>query len=66
MEKEIDEMEWLRAAAANPAFEFLKDKAEDIYKTTDGFILQNRQCIENKYKEVLQDAKNRGDFVKRK
>jgi hypothetical protein len=35
-EKEMDEREWLRAAAANPAFEFLKDRAEDIYKPTDG------------------------------
>ena len=35
-EKEMDEIEWLRAASANPAFEFLKDPAEDIYKPTDG------------------------------
>jgi len=35
-EKDMDEREWLRAAAANPAFEFLKDQAEDIYKPTDG------------------------------
>lgn len=35
-EKEMDEMEWLRAAAANPVFEFLKDQTEDIYKPTDG------------------------------
>jgi hypothetical protein len=35
-EKEMDEMEWLRAAAANPAFEFLKGRAEEIYKPTDG------------------------------
>ena len=33
---DVDEMEWLRAAAANPAFEFLKDEIEDIYKPTDG------------------------------
>ena len=32
----MDEMEWLRAVAGNPAFEFLKDRAEDIYKPTDG------------------------------
>lgn len=32
----MDEMEWLQAAAANPAFEFLKNPAEEIYKTTDG------------------------------
>jgi len=29
-------MEWLQAAAANPAFEFLKNQAEDVYKATDG------------------------------
>jgi hypothetical protein len=35
-ETEIDEQEWLRAAAANPAFDFLKDQAEDIYTLSDG------------------------------
>ena len=35
-EKEMDEREWLRAAMVNPAFEFLKNHAEDIYKATDG------------------------------
>ena len=37
-EEEIDiaEQEWLRAAAANPAFEFLKDPEEDIYTLADG------------------------------
>ncbi len=33
---DADEREWLRAAAANPAFEFLKDSAEDIYSLADG------------------------------
>ena len=33
--EDIDESEWLRAAAANPAFEFLNDRAEDVYKPTD-------------------------------
>jgi hypothetical protein len=32
----MNEMEWLRAATVNPAFEFLKDQAEDVYKPTDG------------------------------
>ena len=32
---EWDEVEWLQAAARNPAFSFLKD-AEDIYSSTDG------------------------------
>jgi hypothetical protein len=33
---EWDETEWLRAAARNPAFAFLKDSAEDIYSVDDG------------------------------
>lgn len=35
-EGEIDENTWLTAAAANPAFDFLKDQAEDIYTLSDG------------------------------
>jgi hypothetical protein len=35
-EADIDEMEWLRAAAANPAFDFLKEPEEDIYTLADG------------------------------
>ena len=30
------EAEWLQAAAHNPAFDFLKDAAEDIYSPMDG------------------------------
>jgi hypothetical protein len=33
---DIDEREWLQAAVSNPAFHFLKDRAEDIYTLTDG------------------------------
>lgn len=33
---DLDEDEWLQAAAHNPAFDFLKDVAEDIYAPTDG------------------------------
>lgn len=33
---EADEREWLAAAAANPAFGFLKDPQEDIYTLADG------------------------------
>jgi hypothetical protein len=36
IEDEWDEEEWLRAAARNPAFEFLKDPEEDIYSLNDG------------------------------
>ena len=35
-ENDIDESEWLRAASANPAFDFLKDPKEDIYTDADG------------------------------
>ena len=35
-ETDIDEMEWLRSAAANPAFDFLKEPEEDIYTLADG------------------------------
>jgi hypothetical protein len=31
-----DEREWLRAAAASPAFDFLADAAEDVYGPADG------------------------------
>ncbi|MDZ7291230.1 MAG: hypothetical protein ONB44_15590 [candidate division KSB1 bacterium] len=31
-----NEAEWLKAAALNPAFDFLKDPAEDIYTLEDG------------------------------
>ena len=33
---DIDEQEWLRAAARNPAFDFLNDPTEDIYTPNDG------------------------------
>jgi hypothetical protein len=31
-----DEKEWYRVAAANPAFDFLKEPKEDIYTLVDG------------------------------
>ncbi len=33
---DINEREWLRAAATNPAFDFLKEPEEDIYTLADG------------------------------
>jgi len=33
---DLDESEWLHAAAANPAFDFLKDPSEDVYSLSDG------------------------------
>ena len=35
-EADLDEREWLRTAAANPAFDFLHDPEEDIYTLADG------------------------------
>ena len=35
-ETDIDEKEWLRMAASNPAFDFLKEPEEDIYTLADG------------------------------
>jgi len=35
-ESDINETKWLQAAAANPAFYFLKDPEEDIYTLSDG------------------------------
>lgn len=32
----ISEADWTKAAAQNPAFGFLQDKAEDIYNLCDG------------------------------
>jgi hypothetical protein len=35
-EIDMDEKEWLRAAATNPAFDFLQEPEEDIYTLADG------------------------------
>lgn len=35
-EQEIEEADWLKAAATSPSFDFLKDPAEDIYSLEDG------------------------------
>jgi len=39
---DIDEAEWLQAAAANSAFDFLKDPEEDIYTLSEGERFMNR------------------------
>ena len=39
--EEIDEAEWLYAAAHNPAFDFLYDAEENIYTAEDGKPLQH-------------------------
>ncbi len=35
-EEEIEENLWLKSMTNNPAFEFLRDHQENIYKLTDG------------------------------
>ena len=35
-ESDLNEIEWLRAAATNPAFDFLKNPQEEIYTLADG------------------------------
>jgi hypothetical protein len=35
-ESDIPEVAWTKTAAASPAFDFLKESAEDIYTATDG------------------------------
>jgi hypothetical protein len=35
-DSEIDEREWLYAAAKNPSFAFLREDVEDIYSVSDG------------------------------
>ncbi len=35
-EDDLREREWLKAATKNDAFDFLNDKAEDIYTLEDG------------------------------
>nr|QNO49186.1 hypothetical protein CDCKMDEO_00031 [Methanosarcinales archaeon ANME-2c ERB4] len=41
-ESDLNEIEWLQAAAGNPAFDFLKDPEEDIYTLADGDRFVNR------------------------
>lgn len=40
--EEWEKDEWLRIAASNPAFDFLKDPAEDIYTLTDGIPFNDK------------------------
>lgn len=35
-EEDAEDSDWLRAAAANPAFDFLRDPEEDVYTYDDG------------------------------
>lgn len=38
---DFNEAEWLKAAAKNDAFDFLRDKGEDIYTLEDGKSLND-------------------------
>ena len=42
-EADIDEQQWLQAAAANPAFNFLKEPEEDIYTLADGRAFDDKR-----------------------
>jgi len=42
-EADIDEKEWLYAAASNPAFDFLKEPEEDIYTSKDGRAFHDKR-----------------------
>ncbi|BDA68721.1 hypothetical protein RIVM261_018510 [Rivularia sp. IAM M-261] len=47
----LEELEWLKAALQNPAFDFLRDPEEDIYTLADGKPFSdpefNRSVISN-------------------
>ena len=42
VESDIGEKEWLKAATANPAFDFIKEPEEDIYTREDGKIFHDK------------------------
>ncbi|MDO8692286.1 MAG: hypothetical protein Q7R39_20125 [Dehalococcoidia bacterium] len=42
-EEDMGESEWLRAAARNPAFDFLKEPEEDIYSLADGIPFHDKE-----------------------
>ena len=41
----IEEYEWLKAAIANPAFDSLRESAEDIYTLADGLPFHDPEWI---------------------
>ncbi|MEG4116999.1 type II toxin-antitoxin system Phd/YefM family antitoxin [Microcoleus sp. N9_B4] len=41
----LEEYEWLKAAIANPAFDSLRDSAEDIYTLADGVPFHDPEWI---------------------
>jgi hypothetical protein len=41
-DEDIDEKDWVKTAANDRSFEFLKDSAEDIYTLSDGSPFDNK------------------------
>jgi hypothetical protein len=41
----LEEYQWLKAAIANPAFDSLRDSAEDIYTLADGLPFHDSEWI---------------------
>jgi tetratricopeptide (TPR) repeat protein len=60
-EGEINESEWLRAVATNPAFDFLKNPEEDIYTLDNGkpFNVEEDKPTQA---EILADIRARRSF----
>ena len=43
LQEDQENTEWLQAISSNPAFDFLADKAEDIYPLNDVFDLTDER-----------------------
>lgn len=50
---ELEEFEWLKAAARNPAFDFLKDPEEDIYTLDDGKPFSDPEWIKTAASDLV-------------
>jgi hypothetical protein len=53
---EIDEREWLQAAANNPVFEFLNNAEEDIYTLENGKLMNQEPIPTQPTTEELNQA----------
>lgn len=47
---EINEMEWIRAAASNSVFDFLDDPLEDIYSLEEGKLFSEQISVKSENK----------------
>jgi len=56
---EIDEIEWLKAATTNPAFNFLNESTEDIYSLNDGIVfkIKSPNKIDDKSLKVESESR---------